>query len=92
MDMIVKQSIISLIPWLLLVVVLGITSLICSIIILVDAFQQEVMQGLLCLCCSPYMLYYAIARFNHEKKGLILVLWLVSGTLLAILQVIVEGG
>ena len=77
---------------LLLAVVLGIVSLICYIIILIDAFQQEVMQGFLCLCCSPYMLYYAFARFDHEKKGLILIVWLVSGALSGILQVLAEGG
>lgn len=77
---------------LLLAVVLAIASLICYIIILVDAFQQEVMQGILCFCCAPYMLYYAIARFNHEKKGLILAVWLGSSILSAILQMIAEGG
>ena len=77
---------------LLLAVPLGIVSLICYIIILIDAFQQEVMQGFLCFCCGPYMLYYAFARFDHEKKGLILIVWLVSGTLSGILQALAEGG
>lgn len=53
---------------------LQLISLVCSIIILIAAFQDEVWKGLLCFfSCGLYWLYYALLEFQHEKKGLILV-------------------
>lgn len=49
---------------------------VCGIIILIAAFQDEVLQGILCLCVPVYILYYGIARYQSEKKGLILAIWL----------------
>ena len=42
------------------------------IIILIAAFQEDVVQGLLSLCVPFYILYYMFAKFEHEKKGLII--------------------
>lgn len=62
----------------------------CGIIILIDAFKNEVWKGLLCLFCGFYTLYYAFVEFNHEKKWTIIGCWLGAGILGAIL--IAMGG
>ena len=49
----------------------GLASFICSIIILIAAFQDEVWKGILGFFCGFYLLYYMFAEFQHEKKGLI---------------------
>ena len=55
----------------------GLVSLVCVIIILIHAFTKGgVVQGILCLCIPFYVLYYAFAKFEHEKKNLILAGWL----------------
>jgi hypothetical protein len=59
---------------------------ICGIIILIAAFQEEVVQGILCLCVPFYILYYAIVRYQSENKPIILGVWLGGGILGAILQ------
>ena len=63
----------------LLGAVMSIASVVCAIIILIDAFKNEVWKGIVCILCGFYMLYYAFAEFQHEKKVLILVGWLVAG-------------
>jgi len=52
----------------------GIAALVCWIIILIDAFQDELWKGLLGLFCSLYLLYYAIFDFDHDNKLLILLM------------------
>jgi hypothetical protein len=55
----------------------GLVSFVCAIIILIHAFTKGgVLQGFLCLCIPFYILYYAFAKFEHEKKNLILGVWL----------------
>lgn len=44
----------------------------CSIIILIDAFQNEVWKGIVYILIPFYALYYVFAEFQHERKGLIL--------------------
>ena len=56
----------------LLALVCFLGAFVSAIIILIHAFQNDVTQGLLCLCVPCYVIYYAIAVFEHEKKGLIL--------------------
>lgn len=57
----------------------SLVSLVCAIIVLIHAFQKGgVVQGLLCLCIPLYILYYAFAKFEHEKKKLILTVWLAA--------------
>ena len=50
-------------------------SFIISIIILVSAFKESVAQGFLTLCVPCYILYFAFAKFEHEKKSMILGAW-----------------
>ena len=55
-------------------------SLVCWIIILIHAFTKGgALQGILCFCFWPYTIYYAIAKFQHPKKNLIVIGYLVGG-------------
>ena len=69
-----------------LAAIFSILSLICSIIILIHAFKSSVGEGFMCLCIPCYILYYAFAKFEHEKKGLIIAGRLGSGVINGILQ------
>ena len=57
---------------------LYLVTLVCSIIILIAAFKESVGQGFLCLCIPFWILYFAFAKFEHEKKTIILGVWLGS--------------
>ena len=69
----------------IVVIVLYLAALACSILVLIHAFKASVGHGFLCLCIPLYILYYAFARFEHEKKNLIIAVWLGAGILAAIL-------
>lgn len=56
--------------------ILVLASLVCMIIILIDAFKNAVWKGILGFFCGLYLLYYAFVEFQHEKKGLIIAGWL----------------
>jgi hypothetical protein len=66
---------------------LCVASLVGWIIILIDAFKNEVWKGLVGFFCGLYLLYYAIAEYQAENKWLIVALWLggsiVGGGLMA---------
>jgi hypothetical protein len=64
-------------------VIFALVALVATILVLIHAFQASTGQGFLCLCVPFYILYYAFARFEHPKKGLILAA-LVGGWILAI--------
>ena len=64
---------------------------VCSIIILIAAFKESVAQGFLCLCIPIYILYFAFAKFEHEKKKVILAAWIGSGVLGAVLYGVGAG-
>lgn len=55
---------------------LSIAGLIFWLIILIDAFKNEVWKGIVGFICGLYLLYYAIVEFQHEKKWLIVGGWL----------------
>ena len=40
----------------------------CGIIILIEAFKDEIWKGVLMLFCGLYGLYYALFEFEHEYK------------------------
>ena len=61
---------------------------VAHIIILIDAFKDEVWKGFVGLFCSLYLLYYAFIEFDHDKKWLIVGLWLGGGTLGAIFRML----
>jgi O-antigen/teichoic acid export membrane protein len=64
----------------------------CGIIILIHAFTKEgVGWGLACLCIPFVIIYYMFAKFEHEKKGLILAgYW--GGAILGVIFVYMGGG
>lgn len=50
---------------------IGLISFVCALFVIIHAFKEAPLQGLLCLFCGPYLLYYSFAKFAHAKKGLI---------------------
>ena len=77
---------------LLLASVCGLASLVCAVIILIHAFSKGgVLQGFLCLCIPFYILYYGFAKFEHEKKNLILGVWL-GAIVLQVALTLLGGG
>jgi hypothetical protein len=54
----------------------SLVSLVGSIIILINAFKESAGQGIMCLCIPFYIFYYAFAKFQHEKKNMVLGAWL----------------
>ena len=64
---------------------------VCWIIILLAAFQEDGYEGILCLCVPFYILYYAIARYEGEKKNLLIAVGLGCGILGGILQAAGSG-
>ncbi|MEO7453263.1 MAG: hypothetical protein ABIV13_00690 [Fimbriimonadales bacterium] len=66
---------------LILGVIGAIVGLVCWLIILVDAFQDEIWKGLLGLICGLYLLYYAIVEFEHANKWPIVLGYLLGSAL-----------
>jgi translocator protein len=74
---------------------MSLVGFVCSIFILIHAFQSSVGEGFLCLCVPCYILYYAFSKFEHPKKGLILGGWLgfsIVGNVLVQLGSMMAGG
>lgn len=46
-------------------------SVICTIIVLIDAFKTSLLKGLLSFFCCIYYVWYALVEFQHENKLLI---------------------
>ena len=72
----------------LLGLVLYLVAFVCAILIVVHAFKNGgALQGILCFCIWPYLIYYAFAKFEHEKKNLIIAGHLGGLVLGAVMQV-----
>jgi len=56
-----------------------IAALVGWVMILIDAFKNEVWKGIVGFLCGLYLLYYAIVEFQAENKWLIVGLWLGGG-------------
>ena len=69
---------------------LALASAVCSIIILVAAFQESLGKGLLCLCIPFYILFFAFTEFEPAaiRKELFLALWLGPALLSAAIRVL----
>ena len=61
----------------------GIGGLIGAIIIIIDAFNDEIWKGFVCILCGLYMLYYSIFEFEHSDKWLIVLLAFGGGSIAA---------
>lgn len=59
--------------------IIGIVALVCTIIVLVDAFKDSILKGLLCLICGLYYIYYALIEFKHDNKWPIVIFSLLGG-------------
>ena len=70
---------------------LSLASAVCSIIVLIAAFRNEIWKGIVGLLCGLYLLYFMFAEFQHEKKNLIIAGSLVGGILGSILFTIGMG-
>ena len=57
----------------------GLAGLVCSILILIDAFGNDVTKGLLCMCVPFYIFYFAFAEFENPHKPVILGIWFGGG-------------
>ena len=78
--------------FMILATVLSLGSFVCGIIILIDAFKNAVWKGIVCLVtCGLYMLYYAFAEFNHDKKWAIVGGWIGCGVLSGVLRALSMG-
>ena len=57
----------------MLALVFYLVGFVCAIMILIHAFKNGgALQGILCLCVPFYIIYYMFAKFEHEKKNLII--------------------
>ena len=57
----------------ILALVFQLVAFVCAIIVLIHAFKNGgALQGILCLCVPFYIIYYMFAKFEHEKKNLII--------------------
>jgi len=61
---------------------LSLAGFVCSIIVIVNAFQNEIWKGFLAIFIPFYILYYTFTDFDHEHRDLIqfgVVIGFVSG-------------
>ncbi len=70
----------------------GILSLVCTIFILIHAFQKSVGTGFMVLCIPCYVLYYMFSVFEHEKKNMIIAGYFVGVGLSVIGNVLAQMG
>ena len=71
-----------------LALVFQLVAFVCAIIILIHAFKNGgALQGFLCLCIPFYIIYYMFAKFEHEKKNLIIAGYFGGFILAAVLTV-----
>ena len=49
---------------------------VCQIIILIDAFKNEVWKGILGFFCGLYLLYYAFTEYQAPNKWMIVGIWI----------------
>tara|TARA_B100000945_G_scaffold292843_1_gene268351 strand:+ start:584 stop:853 length:270 start_codon:yes stop_codon:yes gene_type:complete len=68
--------------------ILGLVSSVCGIIVLISAFQDGMVEGLLCLLFPFYILYYCGWIFDHEKRALIITGFVGPVFLLIVIQTI----
>ncbi len=54
--------------FLIIALLFGVGGLVFHILILIDAFQDEIWKGLLGLLCGLYLLYYALFEYDGDNK------------------------
>ena len=63
---------------------------ISTIVILIDAFQNSLLKGLLCILCGFYYIFYALFEFKHRNKVLIVVGSLLSGGVAGCMKIVLR--
>ena len=71
-----------------LIVIGQLAALTGSIIIIIAAFKQSVITGLLSLFLPFYILYFAFAKYESKNKGKVLLIWL-GGIILYIIGALI---
>jgi RsiW-degrading membrane proteinase PrsW (M82 family) len=61
----------------------AIVAVVCWFIILIDAFQDEVWKGIVCLFCGLYMLYYGVIEYESDNKWLVVIMAFGGGSIAA---------
>jgi translocator protein len=62
----------------ILSIVFGLVSLVCFVILVIAAFKSAVWKGILGFFCGLYLLYFGFTEFDHPKKMLITIGYLVG--------------
>lgn len=62
-------------------VVFGIAGLWAWVVIMMDSFEDEIWKGVLCLMVPIYCLYYGAVEFDHDKKWVVFLTYLLAGPL-----------
>ena len=52
--------------------ILSLVGFVCWVVIIIQAFKVNATTGILSLCIAPYALYFAFAKMQHAKKGMLL--------------------
>lgn len=69
--------------WVALGLAFQLLSVACFTLVLVHAFQRSIGTGFMVLCIPLYNVYYGFSQFEHRRKGVVLVGWLL-GLVLAV--------
>lgn len=59
--------------------VLSIASFVCSMMILIDAFQNAIWKGVVGLLCGIYLVYYGLVEYDRDNKWPIVLTAIVGG-------------
>jgi hypothetical protein len=62
-------------------------ALVCWVIILIDAFKNEVWKGIVFFLCGLYALYYTFVEFDHDQKWPIVIGYLLGGAAGTVLMI-----
>ncbi len=68
--------------------VAAIASLICFVIILIAAFEDEVWKGIVGFLFPLYLVYWALVEYYDDGKWVKVGIWLGGGVLAAVLRVV----
>jgi FtsH-binding integral membrane protein len=67
--------------WLIFAAVFAIAGGVSSILIIIDAFQDEIWKGIVCLLCGLYLVYYSIFEYENDNKWIIVLLSLAGSAM-----------
>lgn len=66
--------------------------LVCSIIVLIEAFRDEIWKGIACLLCGFYALWFMLMDFDHDQKWLVILGAVGGGSLGGVFLTMAGGG